>query len=70
MAVKQVVIAFDQLINTLIGGWADETLSSHAHRKYPRVARIINLIFFDPNHCRNSYLSERNRTQMPPEFRS
>ena len=29
---KQVAIAFDQLINTLLGGYADETLSARAHR--------------------------------------
>ena len=29
----QILIALDQLANTLIpGGWADETLSSRAHR--------------------------------------
>lgn len=27
---KQVLIAFDQLINALLGGWADESLSAHA----------------------------------------
>ena len=26
---KQILIAIDQLANTIIGGWADETLSSH-----------------------------------------
>lgn len=31
---KQVLIAFDQLINALLGGWADETLSSRAWRHY------------------------------------
>lgn len=25
---KQVLIAFDQLINALLGGWADESLST------------------------------------------
>ena len=29
---KQFLIAADQLANTLIGGYADETLSARAHR--------------------------------------
>ena len=31
---KQVLIAFDQLINALLGGWADESLSAHAWRQH------------------------------------
>ena len=29
---KQIAIAFDQLINAVLGGYADETLSARAHR--------------------------------------
>ena len=29
---KRTLIAFDQLINTLLGGWPDETLSSRCYR--------------------------------------
>ena len=29
---KQFLIALDQLANTLVGGYADETLSARAHR--------------------------------------
>ena len=28
----QIAVAFDQLVNTLLGGWADETLSARAWR--------------------------------------
>ena len=31
---KQVLIAFDQLVNALLGGWADESLSAHAWRQH------------------------------------
>ena len=30
---KQILIAIGQLANTVIGGWADETLSSRAWRQ-------------------------------------
>ena len=30
---KQILIAIDQLANAVIGGWADETLSSRAWRE-------------------------------------
>lgn len=77
--VKNVFIAVDQLINTVLGGWPDETLSSRAWRwKGARIrawpCRIIDLfLFFDragsKGHCQLSYESERCRMQMPPELR-
>lgn len=73
--ITQVLIAFDQLINALFGGWADESISARAHRlknRYPyKVYRfIIDLLFFlDTDHCRKSYESERLRLQSPPELR-
>ncbi|MGF7454440.1 DNA helicase UvrD, partial [Pasteurella bettyae] len=55
-----VSIAIDQLFNALIGGAADETLSSRTYRgavlaKHPRKRwriwyRVINAVFFDRNH--------------------
>lgn len=32
MSLKQIAIAFDQLLNAMLGGMADETLSARAHR--------------------------------------
>lgn len=72
---KQVLIALDQLINALHGGWADETISSRAyrlrHRMPYRLYRfVIDLLFFwDADHCRQAYESERLRMQAPPELR-
>ena len=73
-----VLIAIDQLFNALIGGAADETLSSRAYRgavlaKYPRKRwriwyRVINALFFDANHCKTAYESEIKRRQYPVEF--
>lgn len=70
-SVMQVLIAIDQLANTLFGGWADETLSSRAYRTMPTLAKIIDtVLFFDPNHCMMSYQSEQLRMQSPPELRT
>ena len=73
---KSVLIAIDQLVNALLAGWPDETLSSRAwrwekngRRSWPR--RAIDLIFFmEKDHCRNSFESERARRQLPPELRT
>lgn len=69
---KQILIAIDQLANTVIGGWADETLSSRAWREERRrlVVLIDCLFFWEENHCEASYISERERMQLPPEFRA
>jgi len=74
---KQVSIAVDQLLNALSGGYADETLSARAWRTeyagkmWGRILRpvIDALFFFDPDHCRNSFLSEVDRLHFPPAYR-
>ena len=65
---KQFLIAFDQLVNTVAGGWADETLSARAWRRglthpgWDAARMVIDLLFFwQPDHCQAAYLSERNR---------
>lgn len=67
----QTLIALDQFVNAfLFGGWADETISSRSYREFPRLAKVIDtLLWFDPQHCYTSYLSERDATQEPPELR-
>ena len=70
----QVLIAIDQLFNTLIGGYADETISSYAHRKRlkgkPWLARLIDAHFFwQPNHCQQAFQSELDRAHLPPSVR-
>ena len=73
---EQIPIAIDQLIKTLFGGWADETISSVAWRKrqegkgWAILRRVIDTLFFwQENHCRTAYESEKNRRQLPPELR-
>lgn len=66
----QVAVAADQLLNALLGGWADETFSSRVYREGPRwLERIINFLFLDRDHCYKSFRAERVRLQLPPELR-
>ena len=72
---KAVLIALDQFVNAIFNGWPDETMSSRAYRwekngkrSWPR--KLIDGVFFwDKNHCRESYESERTGRQLPPELR-
>lgn len=74
----QNLIAIDQRLNALLGGWADETLSSRAWRAYYDKKPfglffkplIDTLFFFQKDHCFKSYLSERTDRHQPPENRS
>jgi len=73
-----VLIAIDQLLNALIGGFPDETLSSYAWRMDQKQQRywgwtrraIDTLFFWQGGHCRLSYEAEIERLQLPPELRS
>lgn len=77
--VLQVLIALDQLLTALLGGWADETLSSYAWRLerskkfWGRVWRpaidAVWRLFGVHDHCLRSYLAERDRAQLPPNLR-
>ncbi|MBU3825196.1 MAG: hypothetical protein H9917_10295 [Candidatus Oceanisphaera merdipullorum] len=65
----RLAIGFDQLLNALLGGDIDETLSSRSYRrardgslKWQRVESAVNAAFFwQKEHCRASYLNERQR---------
>lgn len=73
----QNLIALDQLVNTLLGGMADETLSARAyrmerdgHKYWGWTAGAINALFFwQTDHCLGAYRDETERRQLPPEFR-
>ena len=74
----QFLIAFDQLVNTVIYikgdgfGFADETLSARAWRLRalsPTPYKIINAMFFwQENHCLEAYESEMLNRQLPKEY--
>lgn len=75
--IYQILIALDQLLNTLIGGWADETLSSAAYKSdqkglfWGKITRpLIDAIFFwQDRHCYYAFIAEKFRLQSPPEDR-
>lgn len=73
----QILIAVDQLGNTLLGGWADETISARAwrqrhKRRWRALMRVIDAVFglLGPaEHCRLAYESEAWRRHSPPATR-
>lgn len=70
----QVVIALDQMLNAILAGNADETLSARSWRMSDAVrpkhrwsiARkmIDGLFFWDADHCYNAWQSEVTRQHM------
>lgn len=71
----QLLIALDQLINALLSGMADETLSARAFRRelqgrsdLPRRA-IDAMFFWQADHCYRSWRSEIERQQLPNYYR-
>ena len=78
---KQLLIAIDQVFNVLNRfftekKYADETISSRAYRfrrddNKAIYEKVINTLFFwEKDHCYESYKSEMDRLQLPPEFRN
>lgn len=86
---KQVLIAIDQVLNTLVWaedegfGMADETLSARAWRlrsryeTWGRFMTVVDTLFWTQtdeqgiqNHCKASYERERDRKQLPYEYRT
>lgn len=76
--VAQVLVALDQTLNAVLGGFADETLSARAYRNDSPVGkrrwriarRVIDALFFwEPNHCFHAFMSEIDRRQYPPSYR-
>jgi len=74
--INKILIALDQVVNTLLLGEPDETLSSRAYRMEQKgqpywgwTAKAINCIFFwQENHCRGSYAKEKARAHLPKDF--
>lgn len=71
----QILLWLDQGVNVLLGGWADETLSSRCHRNkdiwfWGILRQVINAVFFlQADHCLEAYNSELYRKHLPREFR-
>lgn len=54
-----IAVALDQSANAMLGGSPDETISSRSGRRWPHVARFVNWLFGDPNHCTEAIESDR-----------
>jgi hypothetical protein len=72
----QVLIALDQLANTVVFGYPDETLSARCYREKRWFRHVINALFFwqkdtdgNRNHCEQCYWYEQNRMDLPAEYR-
>lgn len=73
--ITQVAIASTRWWNAALGGLADETMSSRAHRMdyrgkpWGQIARPVIDFFFrlfgQHDHCANSYVSDRNKPELP-----
>lgn len=71
-----VLIALDQFLNAVTGGFADETLSSRIYREartgrrgWVVAEKCVNRLFFwQDEHCRRAWLRERQRTHFPVGF--
>lgn len=60
----RIAVGFDQTANAAFGGDEDETISSRAWRlrddtHYAALVQVINLAFWDRNHCRDSFEAEQ-----------
>ena len=66
-------VSIDQLANTLLAGYPDETLSSRSYRcrnnnKFWRYCmNFINFIFFDKNHCFDAFQKD---VDLPKEYKN
>jgi hypothetical protein len=76
MRFLQILIAIDQLGNTLLGGWADETISARAWRQRSKpvwgaMRFFIDMLFFwQDGHCELADAAERARLQTHPSQRN
>lgn len=73
----QGAICFDQSINWLFWGYADETLSARAYRlsldrqrHWPRrlIDALFLIIFKQQNHCKSAHDSEMMRKHLPKQY--
>lgn len=71
---REVAIAFDQLANAILGGYAQETVSSRCWRlreypPYTKLRAFIDFIFFwQPAHCKASYEAQVARRNIPADY--
>lgn len=69
-----IAIAVDQLLNAILGGYPDETLSARCWREKRWQRYVIDGLFFwqrsgGKGHCEQCYWYERERKDLPVEYR-
>jgi hypothetical protein len=63
---NNLLVAFSQLLNAILGGNPNELLSARVYRKNVEWAIfVLNSIFFDNDHCRKSFEFELKNEQLP-----
>ncbi len=74
--IKNNAISLDQFANTFfLFGSSDETISARcwrlrSHRIWGNARRLIDkILWFDKNHCEESFKSELRAAQLPKDYR-
>lgn len=77
--IRFVLIAIDQLLNAVTGGYADETLSSRiwrhanavpAKRRWVVACKLVDKIFFwQKGHCQKSFEMEKKHNHFPEDLK-
>ena len=78
---KNLAIAADQFVNSVFGGYPDETLSSRLYRKDLEADRgaaskywtgwrvtVDMLFFWQQDHCEKAWRREKNKAHFPREL--
>jgi hypothetical protein len=73
----RIFVGLTQLLNTVLGGWPDESVSSRVWRLEQQgnaaarwARRSVDAAFFwQTEHCATAYQLERSRYRLPPIFR-
>lgn len=77
---SNILVGFNQWMNTWFGGAPDETISARAFRcgvlsKHDkpvwRFARVLidGVFFWEKHHCQAAYHAEQRRQQLPSHYR-
>ena len=56
-----ILVGFDQLLNAVCFGSPDECVSTRAYEHYPKLEKVINFLFRNPNHCKHSFENEDDK---------
>jgi uncharacterized protein YjhX (UPF0386 family) len=68
---KNILLWLSQGGNVLVfKGSPDETTSARAYREGWWFRHVINLVFWDRNHCRDAYYDELARAHLPDDYKT